>query len=96
MDHDHRSGIDDVMGIFGHTIRPRCRGALCITRSGFVTVIQPDKAEQLIANAGTAKKAPKPVKAKKVPVALRFNVSAASVHNWVTTGYLLKAENKKL
>jgi len=35
--------------------------------------IQPDKAEQFIANAGTAKKAPKPVKAKKVPVALRFN-----------------------
>jgi len=39
MDHDHRSGIDDVMGIFGHTIRPRCRGALCITGSNAVIVI---------------------------------------------------------
>ncbi len=35
--------------------------------------IQPNKAEQFIANAGAAKREPKPVKAKKVPVALRFN-----------------------
>ncbi|MBL4854520.1 MAG: hypothetical protein JKY25_09815 [Robiginitomaculum sp.] len=35
--------------------------------------IQSDKAEQFIANAGTTEKAPKAVKAKKVPVALRFN-----------------------
>lgn len=35
--------------------------------------IQPDKAERFIANAGTTKRAPAPVKAKKVPVALRFN-----------------------
>jgi len=29
-------------------------------------------------------------------VALRLNVSTASVHNWVKTGYLLKAENRKI
>jgi len=35
--------------------------------------IQSDKAEQFIANAGTAKKTNVRVKAKKIPIALRFN-----------------------